>query len=48
MTRWIVQNRVDTAEGLKDFDSGGYKFDPAQSTDDTLVFARPQPPKKGS
>ena len=47
MTRWIVQNRVDSAEGLKDFDAGGYKFDPTRSDEDTLVFARPQPPKKG-
>ena len=48
MTRWIVENRVDRAEGLKDFDTSGYKYDPARSTDETLVFARPQPPKKGS
>jgi len=47
MTRWIVQNRVDRAEGLKDFDSLGYKFDPKRSDAETLVFARPQPPKKG-
>ncbi|MEP3654560.1 MAG: peroxide stress protein YaaA [Litorimonas sp.] len=47
MARWIIQNRVDRAEGLKDFNAGGYKFDPARSTDDVLVYARPQPPKKG-
>lgn len=47
MARWIMQNRVDRAEGLKDFDAGGYKFDPTRSTDDFLVYARPQPPKKG-
>lgn len=47
MARWIMQNRVDRVEGLKDFNSNGYKFDPTRSTDDTLVFARPQPPKKG-
>ncbi|MEP4051388.1 MAG: peroxide stress protein YaaA [Litorimonas sp.] len=47
MARWIIQNRVDKAEGLKDFNAGGYKFDPARSTDDVLVYARPQPPKKG-
>ncbi len=46
MTRWIVQNRVDRAEGLKDFDLEGYKFDPKRSDADTLIFARPQPPKK--
>ena len=47
MARWIMQNRVDRADGLKDFNAGGYKFDPARSTDELLVFARPQPPKKG-
>lgn len=47
MTRWIIQNRVDRADGLKDFDSEGYKFDPKRSDAQTLVFARPQPPKKG-
>lgn len=47
MTRWIVQNRVDRAEGLKDFDANGYKYDAKQSSEDILVFERPQPPKKG-
>lgn len=47
MTRWIIQNRVDRADGLEDFDSEGYKFDPKRSDAQTLVFARPQPPKKG-
>ncbi len=48
MARWIMQNRVDRADGLKDFNAGGYKFDPKRSTDDILIFARPQPPKKGA
>ena len=47
MTRWIMQNRVDRADELKDFNSNGYKFDPERSSDEVLVFARPQPPKKG-
>ncbi len=47
MARWIMQNRVDRVEGLKAFNSNGYKFDPTRSTDDMLIFARPQPPKKG-
>ncbi len=47
MARWIMQNRVDRAKGLKDFNAGGYKYDPSRSTEDLLVFARPQPPKKG-
>jgi len=47
MARWIMENRVDRAEGLKDFNAGGYSLDSGASTDDELVFTRPQPPKKG-
>lgn len=47
MARWIMENRVDRAEGLKDFNAGGYAIDTAASTDNTLVFSRPQPPLKG-
>jgi len=47
MARWIMENRVDRAEGLKDFNAGGYTLDPKASTDCDLVFSRPQPPKKG-
>lgn len=47
MARWILQNRVDRAEGLKDFDAEGYRFDPAKSEDGKLVFSRKQPPVKG-
>ena len=47
MARWIMQNRVDKAEGLKDFNLDGYKFDAAASSETELVFTRPQPkPKK--
>lgn len=47
MARWIMENRVDRADGLKDFNAGGYSLDAAASTDTELVFSRPQPPKKG-
>ncbi len=47
MARWIMENRVDRAEGLKDFNAGGYAIDAAASTDSELVFSRPQPPLKG-
>ena len=47
MARWIMENRVDRAEGLKDFDADGYTLDAKASTDSELVFSRPQPPKKG-
>ncbi len=46
MARWIMENRVDRADGLKDFNAEGYKFDAAASSEDQLVFTRPQPPKK--
>ena len=47
MARWIMENRVDRADGLKDFNADGYTFDASASTDNALVFSRPQPPKKG-
>jgi cytoplasmic iron level regulating protein YaaA (DUF328/UPF0246 family) len=40
MARHIVENRVDAAEGLKHFDTGGYSFDAKASTADTWVFSR--------
>ena len=47
MARWIMENRVDRTDGLKDFDAGGYSLDANASTANELVFSRPQPPKKG-
>ncbi|WP_128891148.1 peroxide stress protein YaaA [Erythrobacter sp. HKB08] len=46
MARWIMQNRIDKAEALKDFDAEGYKYDPAASEVGKLVFSRKQPPVK--
>ena len=46
MARWIMENRVDRAEGLKDFNADGYSLDAAASTAAELVFTRPQPQKK--
>lgn len=46
MARWIMQERVDRADGLKDFNLDGYKFSAADSTDNLLVFSRKQPPPK--
>ena len=46
MARWIMENRVDRADGLKDFNADGYRLDKGASTDAELVFTRPQPPKK--
>ena len=46
MARWIMENRVDRADGLKDFNANGYTLDASTSTASELVFSRPQPPKK--
>jgi len=43
MARFMVQNRVDSLDGLRDFDVGGYTYQPKQSTEDKLVFVRPYP-----
>lgn len=39
MARFIVENRVTTIDGLKDFDLGGYQF--VEKADDALIFHRP-------
>ena len=46
MARWIMENRVDRVEGLKDFNVGGYSLEKSASTDQELVFSRPQPATK--
>ena len=46
MARWILQNRIDKANDLKNFDVENYKFDKSLSSEKELVFTRPQPPKK--
>ncbi len=46
MARWIMQERVDRADGLKDFNLDGYAFEPSESTETQLVFSRTQPPPK--
>ncbi|WP_298361500.1 peroxide stress protein YaaA [uncultured Litoreibacter sp.] len=40
MARFIVQNRVTSADGLQDFDTGGYSYQPDQSTPENPVFFR--------
>lgn len=47
MTDFILRNRIEHAEDIKDFGAGGYKFSSQQSTDKNWVFTRAQPaPKK--
>ncbi|MEZ8007900.1 MAG: peroxide stress protein YaaA [Amylibacter sp.] len=40
MARYIVQNRVKSIEGLKDFDGYGYGFRPDLSDENNWVFSR--------
>lgn len=47
MARYVVDERADRPEALKDFRRGGYRYQPKLSDETTWVFTRPQPPKKG-
>ncbi|UYV36861.1 peroxide stress protein YaaA [Rhodobacteraceae bacterium D3-12] len=40
MARFVIQNRLQDAEALKDFNTGGYAFQPDQSEGGRLVFIR--------
>lgn len=40
MAKYIIQNRINTPEGLKDFSSDGYRFCSDESNASTLVFKR--------
>jgi cytoplasmic iron level regulating protein YaaA (DUF328/UPF0246 family) len=44
MARYMVTNRVTSAEDMKKFNLGGYKFMPKLSTEDVWEFHRKQPP----
>ena len=44
--RWVIQNRIESADDLPSFAENGYKFVEDRSTERELVFERPQPPKK--
>ena len=46
MARWIIENRVEDPKKLPEFSVDGYRFDANGSTESTLLFTRPQPPKK--
>lgn len=40
MARYIIKERLQDPEGLKDFNLEGYRFDPAASSENQLVFLR--------
>ncbi|MCH7825022.1 MAG: peroxide stress protein YaaA [Acidobacteria bacterium] len=42
MARFIVRNRIDAPEGLKEFAEEGYGFRPELSREDRLLFVREQ------
>ncbi len=48
MARWIVENRIETADDLRGFNVEGYAVNDSQTTPELLVFTRQQPPPKGS
>ncbi|MGE8547578.1 peroxide stress protein YaaA [Alcaligenes sp. Marseille-Q7550] len=42
MARYVIDHRIQKVEDLKAFDSEGYAFQPDLSTEDKLVFRRPE------
>ena len=40
MARFVMQNRLSRADQIMDFDSGGYEYQPDQSTYEKPVFLR--------
>lgn len=40
MARFIIQNRLNEPESIKDFNSGGYCYEPGESDAANLVFVR--------
>jgi cytoplasmic iron level regulating protein YaaA (DUF328/UPF0246 family) len=40
MARYLCEHRIEDPEGLKDFDSDGYRFDPEGSDGDRWRFRR--------
>ena len=45
MVSHIVRNRITQVEDIKSFDSEGYRYDKAMSSDDEFVFTRAEKPK---
>ena len=43
MARYVIQKRLQNPESLKDFDTGGYAYQPELSTPEKPVFVRPYP-----
>ena len=43
MTDFILRNRIEHADDIKDFGTANYKFSVSESTENNWVFSRPQP-----
>ncbi len=43
MARFVIQNRLTDPQALKEFDTGGYRYNDEMSTDDSPVFLRAYP-----
>jgi len=43
MTDFILRNRIEHAEDIKDFGTANYRFSKTESDDNQWVFTRPQP-----
>ena len=48
MARFMIDHRIDRADGLKDFNVAGYVFRRDLSTEDDWTFTRPQPELVGA
>lgn len=46
MTDFILRNRIESSEDLKEFNQAGYEYSPSVSTDNQWVFTRLQPAAK--
>ena len=47
MARFVMEHRIETPEGLRDFDYGGYRFE-ASDAPGVMVFSRPYPDAKAA
>jgi len=47
MTDFILRNRIERSEDIKDFGTADYSFSKTESTDNQWVFTRPQPKPAG-
>ncbi|KNX43255.1 hypothetical protein ROTO_00440 [Roseovarius tolerans] len=43
MARFVIQHRLTDPDALKDFDTGGYRYNPEMSEGDSMVFLRDYP-----